>query len=71
MMEFLAVFTAPVEEVEELAQAVDWVEQYMDLTFMQDLMQIFIQVTAMGFCVATILTLITFAVFKAFSLLQI
>lgn len=72
MMLLLASFTAPVESAElQAAEVSSWVDQYMDPAFIQDLMQTFVQVTAMGFCIASILALIMFAVYKAISLLQI
>lgn len=49
----------------------DFVDKYMNLDFIKEIFTSYASVFAIGFAFATVLILLTFGVFKAFSLVRI
>ena len=62
-------FISNVENVSTVTA--DFVDKYMNLDFIKEIFTSYASVFAIGFAFATFLILITFGVFKAFSLVRI
>lgn len=65
----LDAFISNVENVSTVTA--DFVDKYMNLDFIKEIFTSYASVFAIGFAFATVLILITFGVFKAFSLVRI
>lgn len=63
------VFTSTAENVSALAS--DFIDKFMNMDFIKEIFTSYAGVFAIGFAFATVLILITFGVFKAFSLVRI
>lgn len=62
-------FISAVENVSTVTA--DFVDKYMNLDFIKEIFTSYASVFAIGFAFATVLILLTFGVFKAFSLVRI
>ena len=62
-------FISTVENVSTVTA--DFVDKYMNLDFIKEIFTSYASVFAIGFAFATVLILLTFGVFKAFSLVRI
>lgn len=51
--------------------AVDFIDKFLNLDFINELLPQYAEVFAIGFALTTLLILLTFGVFKAFSLVRI
>ena len=63
------VFTSAAETVSAVAS--DFIDKFMNMDFIKEIFTSYAGVFAIGFAFATVLILITFGVFKAFSLVRI
>ena len=63
------VFISTVENAS--AVTAEFVDKYMNLDFIKEIFTSYASVFAIGFAFATVLILLTFGVFKAFSLVRI
>ena len=62
-------FISTAENVSAVAS--DFIDKYMNMDFIKEIFTSYAGVFAIGFAFATVLILITFGVFKAFSLVRI
>ena len=63
------VFTSAAENVSAVAS--DFTDKFMNMDFIKEIFTSYAGVFAIGFAFATVLILLTFGVFKAFSLVRI